>query len=132
MTFSEQIAVRTIWGEARGEPQDGQRAVAHVLVNRQKSGRWGKTLATVSLWPLQFSCWNSSDPNRKQMAALSDDDPLLQRFADFLQAAVLGGPDPTNGATHYYAASMTTPPAWIQGATQCAKIGNHYFYKDVR
>jgi N-acetylmuramoyl-L-alanine amidase len=131
MTFEEQIAVRTLFGEARGEPEEGQRAIAHVLLNRLRDGRWGKTLATVCLARLQFSCWNASDPNREIIAAISDDDPIVQRLRGVLQSAKTE-PDPTNGATHYFATSMIKPPKWSIGATFCGQSGRHRFYKDVK
>ncbi len=132
MSFSMQVAARTLYGEARGEPEEGQRAVAHVLVNRMKLGRWGKTLAEVSMARKQFSCWNDDDPNRPKMVGLSDDDPLLVRLCEHVEDAMSGEPDMTNGATHYHAASMETYPAWALDATKCGQIGNHIFYKDVK
>lgn len=131
-SFSTEVAIRTIWGEARGEPEEGQRGVAHVLVNRQASGRWGKSLAAVCMASFQFSCWNLNDPNRRQMLELPDENPALTRFREFVFAALAGEPDPTNGATHYYASTMAAPPAWIAGATACGRLGNHLFYRDVR
>lgn len=132
MTFAIEVAVRTIYGEARGEPEEGQRGVAHVLVNRQASGRWGKSLAAVCLAGFQFSCWNLNDPNRRLMLELPDDNPALLRFREMVNAALAGEQDPTNGATHYFAATMTAPPAWVAGAAACGRLGNHLFYKDVR
>lgn len=132
MTFALETAVRTIYGEARGEPEEGQRAVAHVLVNRMASGRWGKSLAAVCLAPAQFSCWNTNDPNRRLMLELPDDNAALVKFREMVNSALMGSADPTLGASHYYAASMQKPPAWIQGATSCGRIGNHFFYRDVK
>jgi len=130
-TFAEEVAVRTLYGEARGEPREGQRAVAHVLWNRVRDGRWGKTLATVCLARMQFSCWNASDPNRDQIAALRDDDPILQKLYSILDEARIES-DPTGGATHYYSTSMIQPPKWSIGATFCGQIGHHRFYRDVK
>jgi len=39
--------------------------------------------------------------------------------------------DPTNGATHYYAPAMKTPPDWAAKARQTLKLGGHVFFKDV-
>ncbi len=128
--FSSEIAARTVWMEARGEGDEGMRAVAHVLVNRLFDERWGVTLALVCLAPFQFSCWNTNDQNRKAMAAIDDDDPVLQKCRDFILAAINGEPDPTNGSTHYYASSIAAP-AWVHGATLQAKIGHHTFYSGV-
>ena len=129
--FAEEIAVRTLYGEARGESHDGQRAVAHVLWNRVKDGRWGGTLTTVCLARLQFSCWNASDPNRDQIAALTDDDPVLQKLHSILEQARIER-DPTGGATHYYSTSMIQPPKWSIGATFCGQVGHHRLYRDVK
>ena len=70
MTLAQEIAARTLYGEARAEPEEGQRAVARVLVNRMRDGRWGKNLWSVCLWPFQFSCWLPRDPNLIQIAML--------------------------------------------------------------
>jgi cell wall hydrolase len=129
--FAEEIAVRTLYGEARGETHDGQRAVAHVLLNRVRDGRWGKTLATVCLARMQFSCWNPSDPNREHIAAVADHDPILRRLRSVLDAA-RNEADPTGGATHYFSIFMIQPPKWSIGATFCGTFGRHRFYKDVK
>ena len=131
MTFDEHIAIRTLYGEARGEPEEGQRAIAHVLLNRLREGRWGKTLAAVCLARFQFSCWNASDPNRERMAALADDDPVFERLRAILHAA-RAELDPTDGASHYFAVSLIRLPKWSIGATFCGQIGRHRFYKDVK
>lgn len=131
MAFDLPIAVATLWMEARGESEDGQRAVAHVLVNRLYDGRWGHTLASVCLWKMQFSCWNTEDVNRVKMATLPEDDPILANLKTFLNNALSGTPDPTQGATHYYAASMPNPPPWAQNKA-FLQIGNHRFLRDIR
>lgn len=131
MDWNLQVAARTLWGECRGEPEEGQRAVAHVLWNRVRDGRWGKRLATVCLARAQFSCWNATDPNRDQIAALADDDAALQTLSTILTAA-RNEVDPTRGASHYFSVSMIQPPKWSIGATFCGQIGRHRFYKDVK
>ncbi|MGH3756111.1 MAG: cell wall hydrolase, partial [Pseudonocardiaceae bacterium] len=61
-----EVMGRTLYGEARGEPFDGLVAVAWVIRNRAESPRWwGRDVKGVCLHPLQFSCWNETDPNRK-------------------------------------------------------------------
>lgn len=131
--FDLHIAARTLFGEARGEGEAGQRAVAHVFVNRMrdKNGRWGSTLASVCLWRDQFSCWRSSDPNFQVLCALADDAQTLVTFKGFIQDALDDEPDPTKGATHYFAISMLKPPFWEKDATFNAQIGHHKFYSNV-
>lgn len=132
MDFATQIAARTLWAEARGEPEVGQRAVAHVFVNRLKSGRWGNSLATVCLAPSQFSCWLPRDPNLKALAALNEDDPLLLKLRSYVEDAMAGhSSDITKLATHYFSTSMVMAPEWSKTGTFTGQFGNHKFYKDV-
>jgi len=131
------ILARTLWGEARGETLAGQIAVAWTIRNRVNDGKdkswWGEGYAGVCQKPYQFSCWNRNDPN---FAYLSGAKPIP--FREFAQAQiaadqVMAGkvPDLTGGATHYYATSMKTPPAWAAKAKQTRKLGHHVFFKDV-
>ncbi|MEX6667671.1 cell wall hydrolase, partial [Pseudomonas sp. W2-17] len=40
-------------------------------------------------------------------------------------------PDPTGGATHYYATTMPKAPDWAAKAKRTLKLGNHVFFRDV-
>ncbi|UVL42511.1 cell wall hydrolase [Pseudomonas sp. B21-040] len=131
------ILARTLWGEARGESLAGQIAVAWTIRNRVFDGKtsswWGEGYAGVCQKPYQFSCWNKNDPN---FAYLSGAKPIpLREFTQARIAAdqVIDGkvPDPTGGATHYYAIAMKTPPAWAAKAKQTLKLNGHVFFKDV-
>ena len=120
---------QTIYGEARGEPEAGKYAVAHVIANRAR--KHGIRPMDVCLQPYQFSCWLKSDPNRAVLGILT-----LERgsFVACLRVAVevLADlhEDNTHGATHYYAVSIPAPE-WAKGHTPCARIGNHLFFNDV-
>jgi len=140
MTVTEtdrDILARTLWGEARGESLAGQIAVAWTIRNRVKDGKdkswWGEGYASVCQKPYQFSCWNKSDPN---FASLSGAKQIpFRELAQIRIAAdqVIDGkvPDPTGGATHYYATSMKTPPTWAAKAKQTLRLGGHVFFRDV-
>lgn len=131
ISFDFQIAARTIWAEARGEPEAGQRAIAFVLVNRRRTGRWGYAFASVCVAPKQFSCWNDYDTNRGKMLELSDNDPLLIKFVGFLHDALVAVPDPTAGAMYYYAPNgLALHPVWAQDQPYI-QIGNHRFFRTV-
>lgn len=132
MTFALDIAARTLWSEVRGETEDGQRAVAAVIVNRLEDGRWGQNLAAICLAPYQFSCWMPNDPNLRAIANLGDNDPLLLTLRGFIQAAQVGRADPTNGAMWYYAISMPNSPNWAAGAQFCGEFGSQRFFKGVK
>jgi spore germination cell wall hydrolase CwlJ-like protein len=131
------VLARTLYGEARGEGFDGMVAVAWSIRNRVNDGRdkswWGEGYAGVCQAPWQFSCWNQNDPN---FPFLSGAKPIpAAEFANCQRAAaaVIDGtaPDPTGGATHYYATTMPKAPAWAAKATQTLKLGHHIFFKDV-
>ena len=131
------ILARTLWGEARGESLAGQIAVAWTIRNRVFDGKakswWGEGYAGVCLKPWQFSCWNKNDPN---YAYLSGAKPIpAAQYAQALKAAdqVMAGsvPDPTGGATHYYATTMPKPPTWAKGAENTLMLGRHKFFKNV-
>lgn len=140
MSVSEKdrdIFARTLWGEARGEGLAGQIAVAWTVRNRVFDGKdkswWGEGYAGVCQKAWQFSCWNKTDPNYQFLIGLK-----LIPFRELAQARgavdqVIDGkvPDPTGGATHYYATTMLKPPNWVKGAKQTLKLGHHIFFRNV-
>jgi N-acetylmuramoyl-L-alanine amidase len=131
------ILARTLWGEARGESIAGQIAVAWTIRNRVNDGRakswWGEGYIGVCQKPYQFSCWNRNDPNYAYLSGAKQ-----IPFRDFAQAQIAAeqviagkAPDPTGGATHYYATTMPVAPVWAAKAKQTLKLGRHVFFKDV-
>ena len=130
MAFDLQIAAATLYMETSGEPLEGQQGVCAVLMNRLNDGRWGSTLAAVCLAPLQFSCWNSTDPNRKRMALAPDTDPLLVQLGTMVQQALAGAlPDPTGNALYYFNPALARP-TWAASFVLTATLGNQTFYKE--
>ncbi len=130
------ILARTLWGEARGESPAGQVAVAWAIRNCVNDGKtnswWGEGYAGVCQKPYQFSCWNKNDPNYAYLSGAKQ-----IPFRELAQARIAGDqvidgktPDPTGGATHYYATSIKAP-AWSIKAKQTLKLGGHVFFKDV-
>jgi spore germination cell wall hydrolase CwlJ-like protein len=140
MTATEKdrdVLARTLWGEARGESLVGQIAVAWTIRNRVNDGKakswWGEGYAGVCQKPYQFSCWNKNDPNYPYLSGAK-----TIPFREFAQAQiaadqVMAGkvPDPTGGATHYYATTMPKAPVWVKGAKETLRLGLHVFFKDV-
>lgn len=124
------ILARTIYGEARGEIADGQRAVGLVVINRYKSGKWyaGASIADTCLKPFQFSCWNKKDPNCAKITMATE--AVLKPYWELAERLLNGElADITNGATHYH--TKNCHPAWSKGKLPCAIIGNHIFYKGI-
>lgn len=131
------ILARTLWGEARGESLAGQIAVAWTIRNRVFDGKdrswWGEGYAGVCQKPYQFSCWNKNDPNYVYLSGAKAIPFRELAQAQIAADQVMSGkvPDPTGGATHYYATTMRVAPAWAAKAKQTLKLGHHLFFKDV-
>ena len=122
--------IRTIAFEAPDEPDEGKAAVAHVILNRKKSGRWGDSIKDVVTHPWQFEPWIT---RRKEMDKLSPNDPRYQNAARVADAVLSGQmPDPTAGATHFLNPTVVRQrgggslPSWARGEGQ--PIGRHTFY----
>jgi spore germination cell wall hydrolase CwlJ-like protein len=126
------VMARTVYGEARGEPQEGRSAIAHVILNRVRAGGWwGRTISEVCLKRWQFSCWNPGDPNRARLFQIELADRELILCARACIEALAGGGDPTGGATHYHATSMPAPPRWARGRVPDLVIGRHAFFRNI-
>lgn len=132
------IVALTIFGEARGEPVEGQIAVGCVIRNRFKAqnnqtAKWG----AICLAPKQFSCFNPTDPNfavvqRAASTLLSAFPPPMLHQAEWLADGILSGAalDVTHGATHYLTRALYASPAcpsWAQGKSLTTMIGGHVF-----
>ena len=120
---------RTVWGEDRGGGQKGMTAVAWVIKNRiAHPGWWGRDVNTVCKAKEQFDCWNTSDPNYPKLLAATPSDPsfaLALRIAEEVLNGVI--PDPTGGATSYYAKTIAAP-YWAKGRTPTADIGGQLYF----
>jgi len=116
-----------VWGEARGEPNLGKSAVAHVVMNRWRLGTFGKTLRDVLLKPKQFSCFNADDPNRNKLLKIKASETWNQCFNAALGAYGGIDPDPTRGATHY--CGINSNPGWRKLMLETARIGGHVFLR---
>lgn len=134
---------RTIWGEARGEPLEGQIAVAQVILNRWEHGpdKWWNsgrieaqrgTIAGTCLSPWQFSCWNDGDPNLPKLQKL--DEYTNPSFRSFLTLARLACRyllrDMVGKSTHYH--TVTIRPRWSYGHEPVAIVGRHQFYEGIK
>lgn len=128
----QEVIARTAWAEARGEGRDGMQAVINSLQNRVASGIhwWGSSLKSCALCPYQYSCWNSTDPNRPKLLSVNASDPQYAIALD-LAAAALGGslPDIVQHADSYFADTLSERPKWAEELEPVAQIGHHLFYR---
>ena len=127
------VMARTLWGECRGETQEGRTAVAWVIRNRATSGFAGDLVGKegavthVCKAPFQFSCWLESDPNRAKIDALVRDEYAGEY--DLAQDVIDGiVPDPTKGAVNYYSPFIPAP-YWVASMTFAGQFGRQLFYR---
>ncbi len=118
-----------IYFEARGEPGNGQRAVAQVVLNRVSDRRYPSTVCDVVFQ-------NRERPNRCQFSFACDgrpegiDDVRAWKRAILIAGEALSGryfDESVGAATHYHAASVE--PVWSRELLQIAQIGAHVFYR---
>ena len=122
--------IRTIVFEASGETEAGKLAVAYVVLNRKRSGRWGNDIKAVVTHPGQIEPWMTK---RRQIERLSPKDPRYKRAAIIADAVLSGvARDPTAGATHFLNPIIVRErrggslPLWARGKGR--QIGRHTFY----
>lgn len=118
------------WREARGCSDDGIRGVLHVIKNRGRKPSWwgGPSLASVVLKPMQFSSFNTGDPNATKFP--HDGDQIFRKILELASNVLVGqDEDLTGGATHYHDSSVFPP--WALHATKLAQIGTFTFYKET-
>lgn len=110
-----------IYHEARGEPVEGQIAVALVVTNRVLSGLFENTVCGVVYAKQQFS-WT-------QDATLRVVDAKAFKVAKEIAAAVLDKSIHLPEFTALYFHNKTAKPQWRKNKLLVAQIGNHVFYK---
>lgn len=135
------VLARTLYGEARGEGEEGIEAVACVIMNRYKAEKWytgykiinGHKVASIAMTCLkrfQFSCWNKNDVNYELIKKVNPNDKLFCLCLFVAQKAVSGRlTDFTNGATYYH--TKAVKPHWAKNKTPCYEAGHHLFYNDI-
>ncbi len=119
------LAVVTIWQEARGEITAGKIAVGEVI--RHRMHRRNETVAEVVLAPLQFSGFNTKDPNRVPSFLIDDSDPVVMECLSAWLASETS--NLTDGADLYYNPKLAKPD-WAERWIPTVKIGNHQFGRE--
>jgi N-acetylmuramoyl-L-alanine amidase len=104
-----------VYGESRGEPYEGQVAVAAVILNRVKSPSFPHTPSGVIFQPGAFTAVADGQiwltPNEVAKRAVRD---------------AINGWDPTDGCLYYFNPATATSK-WIWSRPQYKTIGKHIF-----
>ena len=133
----------TIYGEARGESDEGRRAVAHVVMNRQASRHYPYTACDVVA-----ERWQFESIYRTKLGSLIDEQDYTvfpskheRNRKIFNELLVLSekiywgeDPDITNGATHFWSPSVQaklkrSTPTWATARNKVASIDKHWFHR---
>lgn len=106
---------QAVYHEARGEPLSGQKAVADVVMNRAKSGKWGSSPCSVINAPYQFS-------NRSSWKHPRPGVPDWDRAISIAKDALSGAIGVSSRALNFRAKYMGA------GGPNAFRIGNHVFW----
>ncbi|WP_127536225.1 spore cortex-lytic enzyme [Paenibacillus illinoisensis] len=109
------IMANAVYGESRGEPFEGQVAVAAVILNRVKSPSFPNTPSGVIFQPGAFT-------------AVADGQIYLEPNAQARKAVeqAMNGWDPSGGCLYYFNPKTATSK-WIWTRPQVKTIGQHIF-----
>ncbi|WP_260905437.1 cell wall hydrolase [Chelativorans salis] len=134
LSYSKEIEclARAIYFEARGESRDGQRAVAHVVLNRVESGFYPNSICGVVYQndhlrdACQFSFACDGTPDRiKDPEAYETAETIAKRsFARDGWWRVINSD--LARSTHYHADYVK--PWWAKKLERTGQIGRHIFY----
>jgi len=110
-----------LYHEARGEPLEGQLAVAEVVMNRAATEQ--QPVCAVAAEARQFA---TSRPD-----ILPPQEPVAWQRVRLIAEAVIEDPEgtlPQTGATHFHTVEVS--PVWNEEMQPVALIGAHLFFKD--
>ncbi|MDT8343490.1 MAG: cell wall hydrolase [Thermohalobaculum sp.] len=118
---------RTVYWESKGQPVEGQAAVAHVVLNRARAPGYPAEVCEVVMQGGQsrscqfhFHCDGRDDAAREPDAYAT-----AHRVA--WEALTGTSADPSRGATMFHNRSVR--PSWANSARRTAQIGDHSFYR---
>lgn len=111
------LMANAVYGEARGEPYEGQVAVAAVILNRIKHPDFPNTVSGVIFEPLAFTAVADGqiwlEPNETARRAVQD---------------AINGWDPSGGLVYYFNPDTATS-AWMFARPRVKRIGKHVFLR---
>ena len=108
-------------GEVGNCSEQSKIAVANVIINRVKTGRFGSSISDVLTAPDQFTAINGYYSGRNKPT---------QNTIDCAKRA-LNGEDNSNGAVYYYAPRYCggSTAAWFESLTFCMELDGQRYFK---
>lgn len=125
---------QAIYHEARGESEVGQLAVANVIVNRARSGKFPSTLCGVIYQnadkgyhrcQFTFACDGRTDAPGERRAWARSAALAQEVYAEFATGDAVGA---VPGSALYYH-TTNVRPSWANTYSAVAQIGSHIFYQ---
>ncbi|TKI55195.1 cell wall hydrolase [Brevibacillus antibioticus] len=110
-----ELLTRLVYAEGRGEPYEGQVAIAAVVLNRVASDKFPNTVREVIYAPNAFSPVHDGN--------------LTHKSNESTRKAVhdaVNGKDPSNGSLYFFNPDTATSK-WIWSRPVTVEIGNHRF-----
>ena len=108
---------KAVYAEARGESREGQRAIAHVILNRMRDN--DMTACEVISSRGQFTYDHRFKVTEKE---------AYHAAQDIAREALEGEKDPTHGAISFHIKKVH--PCWDSKMKRTVTIGHHYFYRE--
>lgn len=114
-----------VYFESKNEPIAGQKAVAHVIINRSNNPKYPNTVCKVinqkykSICQFSYKCDNVSDVPKNK----SD----FEIAIEIAKTVLKGEKDNTAGALLYH--NHTVKPVWAKLSRLTVTIGHHKFYR---
>ena len=112
-----QLLARAVNGEARGEPYEGQVAVAAVILNRVKHSSFPNTISGVIYQPGAFTAVLDGQID----VPIEENSTVYKACED-----AMNGWDPSGGAIYYFNPETATNE-WIWSRPLIVQIGKHRF-----
>jgi len=112
-----QLLARAVNGESRGEPYEGQIAVAAVVLNRVKHPSFPNTISGVIYQPRAFTAVADGQIN----VPIDSTSTVFRACEEAMNSS-----DPSGGAIYYYNPTTSTSK-WIFSRQVIKTIGKHKF-----
>ena len=123
LTSDLKCLAQAVYFEARGDPIEGQLAVAEVVINRAKSGLYPDNFCDVVTQPSQFSFVHHG-----RIPAADESSAAWQRAEAVAQIAQQNLWQSKAADALYFHATYVRP-SWAHQKVQLAQIDTHIFYR---
>jgi hypothetical protein len=118
----QECLASAIYFEAKGEPLEGQLAVAEVVLNRTRSGRFPTTICGVVKQRHQFSFIRAG-----RFPPIARDSAAWRKAIAIAHVALGELAESRAGSAMFFHAKYVSP-SW-RGLKRVATVGNHIFYR---